>query len=105
VIEGGGGRQSPPPGIGAAVFGPTAWADYLVYATHRIVEDSTMDTRRSRHPSRSDAIATFRWLGWVMLMMFVLVQTAHAARAQVGAAEAQKWRTECCSNMEDANTP
>jgi|KBSSwiStaDraftv2_1062776.scaffolds.fasta_scaffold02897_7 hypothetical protein len=38
-----------------------------------------MDTRRSRHPSRSDAIAMVRWLGWVMLMMFVLVQTAQAA--------------------------
>jgi len=37
-----------------------------------------MDTHRSRHPSRYDAIATVRWLGWVMLMMFVLVQTAKA---------------------------
>jgi len=40
-----------------------------------------MDTRRSRHPSPSDTLAAFRWLGWVMLMMFVLVQ---AARAETG---------------------
>jgi len=38
-----------------------------------------MDTRRSRHPSPSDTLAAFRWLGWVMLMMFVLVQTVRAA--------------------------
>ena len=37
-----------------------------------------MDTRRFRRSSPSDAVAAFRWLGWVMLMMFVLVQTAHA---------------------------
>lgn len=41
-----------------------------------------MDTRRSRHPAPSDAFAAFRWLGWVMLMMFVLVQTAQAATGQ-----------------------
>jgi hypothetical protein len=35
-----------------------------------------MDTRRSRDNSRSQALAQVRWLGWVMLMMFVLVQTA-----------------------------
>jgi hypothetical protein len=40
-----------------------------------------MDTRRFRQPSPSDAFAAFRWLGWVMLMMFVLVQTAQAAGA------------------------
>ena len=53
-----------------------------------------MDTRRFRRSSRSDAVAAFRWLGWVMLMMFVLVQTAHAvaggARVQVDSAEPQK---------------
>jgi hypothetical protein len=38
-----------------------------------------MDTRRFR--DRSEAIAAFRWLGWVMLMMFVLVQTVHASAA------------------------
>jgi hypothetical protein len=38
-----------------------------------------MDTRRFRHHSPSETLAAFRWLGWVMLMMFVLVQTAHAA--------------------------
>ena len=47
-----------------------------VSATHRIVEDSTMDTRRLRDHSRS--VAAFRWLGWVMLMMFVLVQAVQA---------------------------
>jgi hypothetical protein len=54
-------------------------ADYPVYAAHRIVEDSTMDTRRFHRPSPAEAFAAFRWLGWVMLMMFVLVQTAQAA--------------------------
>ena len=38
-----------------------------------------MNTRRFGRLSRSDAVAAFRWLGWVMLMMFVLVETAHAA--------------------------
>jgi hypothetical protein len=45
-----------------------------------------MDTRRFHRHSPSDAIAAFRWLGWVMLMMFVLVETAHAA---AGGAQAQ----------------
>jgi hypothetical protein len=40
-----------------------------------------MDTRRFRRPAPSDAVAAFRWLGWVMLMMFVLVQNAHAERS------------------------
>jgi hypothetical protein len=40
-----------------------------------------MDTRRFRkHPS-SEALAQVRWLGWVMIMMFVLVQTAIGATA------------------------
>lgn len=38
-----------------------------------------MNTRRSRHPSPSEAFAAFRWLGWVMLMMFVLTQSAQTA--------------------------
>ena len=50
-------------------------ARYPVYATHRIVEDSTMDTRRHR----AQSLAQFRWLGWVMLMMFVLVQAAQGS--------------------------
>ena len=50
-----------------------------VHATHRIVEDSTMDTRRYLNESRSRTLAQFRWLGWVMLMMFVLVQIAMGA--------------------------
>jgi len=74
-----------------AVFGPLqAWAEYPVYAAHRIVEDSTMDRRRFRHPAPSDALAAFRWLGWVMLMMFVLVQTAHAAGSDT-TTHTQQW--------------
>ena len=38
-----------------------------------------MDTRRFRHHARS--IAVFRWLGWVMLMMFTLVQAVQATAA------------------------
>ena len=34
-----------------------------------------MDTRRFRRDSQSRAFTAFRWLGWVMLMMFVLLQT------------------------------
>ena len=34
--------------------------------------------------SQSQALAQFRWLGWVMLMMFVLVQTAMGADAAGG---------------------
>lgn len=40
-----------------------------------------MDTRRFRRPAPADALAAFRWLGWVMLMMFVLVQSAQAGAA------------------------
>ena len=40
-----------------------------------------MDTRRYLNESRSRTLAQFRWLGWVMLMMFVLVQTAMRANA------------------------
>jgi hypothetical protein len=50
-----------------------------VFTAHRIVEDSTMDTRRFRKDSHSHRLAQARWLGWVMLMMFVLVQTATGA--------------------------
>ena len=35
-----------------------------------------MDTRRFRNHPSSEALAQVRWLGWVMIMMFVLVQTA-----------------------------
>lgn len=38
-----------------------------------------MNTRRFRN--RSQAFLQMRWLGWVMLMMFVLVQTVAAAEA------------------------
>lgn len=69
MTEGGGGRMP-----AARTAQARAW--FLVYATHRIVEDSTMDTRRFRYHPRS--IAAFRWLGWAILMMFVLVQTVQA---------------------------
>jgi hypothetical protein len=38
-----------------------------------------MDTRRYLNELRSRTLAQFRWLGWVMLMMFVLVQVAMGA--------------------------
>lgn len=38
-----------------------------------------MDTRRFRSDSRAHRLAQARWLGWVMLMMFVLVQSAAGA--------------------------
>jgi hypothetical protein len=45
-----------------------------------------MNARRFRQPAPSEAFVAFRWLGWVMLMMFVLVQiargTAEAPKAQ-----------------------
>ena len=40
-----------------------------------------MDTRRFRRPTPPDALAAARWLGWVTLMMFVLVQTVQSATA------------------------
>ncbi len=51
-----------------------------------------MDTRRFRDHSPSQAFAAVRWLGWVVLMMFVLVQTAgepyHPLRAALAEAVA-----------------
>jgi hypothetical protein len=43
-----------------------------------------MDTRRYVNESRSRTLAQFRWLGWVMLMMFVLVQVAVGASRSGG---------------------
>lgn len=43
-----------------------------------------MDIRRFRNRSQSESVAKFRWLGWVMLMMFVLVQTATGANFPEG---------------------
>lgn len=40
-----------------------------------------MDSRRFRNQSPAETLARVRWLGWVMLMMFVLVQTATGADA------------------------
>lgn len=40
-----------------------------------------MDTRRFRNHPSSDTLARVRWLGWVMIMMFVLVQTATGSTA------------------------
>jgi hypothetical protein len=42
-----------------------------------------MDTRRFRKHLSSDRLAQFRWLGWVMLMMFTLVQVAQAAMSSL----------------------
>ena len=46
-----------------------------------------MDTRRFRNHPSSEALAQVRWLGWVMIMMFVLVQTATGATAPGGRSE------------------
>jgi hypothetical protein len=35
--------------------------------------------RRSQNDPRAEALAKVRWLGWVMLMLFVLLQTAKGA--------------------------
>jgi len=35
-----------------------------------------MDTRRFRESQRSHLLTQFRFWGWVLLMMFVLVETA-----------------------------
>jgi hypothetical protein len=43
-----------------------------------------MNARRSKNHSRSQAIARVRWFGWVMLMMFVLVQMATGAEIEGG---------------------
>lgn len=40
-----------------------------------------MNTRRFRNHPSSEALAQVRWLGWVMIMMFVLVQTATGGTA------------------------
>jgi hypothetical protein len=75
VIEAGGGQLARRLEWSGILFMP----GFGPSATHRIVEDSTMDTRRFRYQSPFQAFVAFRWLGWVMLMMFVLIQTAHAA--------------------------
>jgi hypothetical protein len=46
-----------------------------------------MDTRRFRNHPSSEALAQVRWLGWVMIMMFVLVQTATGGTALVERSE------------------
>jgi hypothetical protein len=38
-----------------------------------------MDTRRFRKNRSSEMLDRARWLGWVMLMMFVLTQVASGA--------------------------
>jgi hypothetical protein len=38
-----------------------------------------MRTRRPFNRAPSMSVAEFRWLGWVMLMMFVLVQSVAAS--------------------------
>ena len=56
-----------------------------MYITHRIVEDSTMDSRRLRKTRQTEIVERARWLGWVMLMMFVLTQIASGAGPSVSA--------------------
>jgi hypothetical protein len=67
-----------------------------------------MDTRRFRRSSQSDAVAAFRWLGWVMLMMFVLVETAHGtaggARVQADSAGPHKRAPSAASAQFDPGT-
>lgn len=46
-----------------------------------------MNTRRFRNHSPSLTLDQFRWLGWTVLMMFVLVQTARGSEAPGGRAE------------------
>ena len=49
-----------------------------------------MDTRRFRNHPSSEALAQVRWLGWVMIMMFVLVQTATGGTASGERSEQSK---------------
>ena len=42
-----------------------------------------MDTRRLRKNRREQALDQFRWWGWVLLMMFVLVQSAITAASEI----------------------
>ena len=44
---------------------------------HRIVEDSTMDSRRFRR-FQAETLARARWWGWAMIMTAVLVQVGTA---------------------------
>ena len=50
----------------------------IVSLTHRIVEDSTMNARRSRNDS-AQRFAEFRWWGCVLLALFAVVQTARGS--------------------------
>ena len=49
-----------------------------------------MDTRRFRNHPSSEALAQVRWLGWVMIVMFVLVQTATGGTASGERSEQSK---------------
>jgi hypothetical protein len=44
-----------------------------------------MDSRRFRKTRQTEIVDRARWLGWVMLMMFVLTQVASGAGSSVGA--------------------
>ena len=44
-----------------------------------------MDSRRFRKTRHTEIVDRARWLGWVMLMMFVLTQIASGAGPSVGA--------------------
>jgi hypothetical protein len=43
-----------------------------------------MDSRRFRKNRSTEIVDRARWLGWVMLMMFVLTQVATGAGPSVG---------------------
>jgi len=42
-----------------------------------------MDSRRFRKTRQTESVDRARWLGWVMLMMFVLTQVAGGAGPSV----------------------
>ena len=44
-----------------------------------------MDSRRFRKTRQTEIVERARWLGWVMLMMFVLTQIASGVGPSVGA--------------------
>ena len=48
-----------------------------------------MDSRRFRRNRSAEILDRVRWLGWVMLMMFVLTQIASGTTACVGNAQAR----------------
>jgi hypothetical protein len=72
---------------------------FQVYAQHRIVEDSTMDTRRFRN-FKSMSLEQLRWLGWVAITMFVLVQSIRPAIAAGSDSSASSERSSPLANAD-----